>query len=94
MGMETRSLTRMLARLEERGLIYRQPDKHDRRMVRIFLSEEGKDAKARSKEVVIDFNKELYQSIPEEDLDHFFSVLDTVHNIIHQKAKQNNHAGS
>lgn len=90
MGMEPRSLTRMLARLEERKLIYREPDKHDRRMVRIFLTEEGKFAKAGSKEVVINFNKQLYQTIPSEDLDHFFNVLDTIHDLI----KQNNHAGS
>ncbi|MEL6134119.1 MAG: MarR family transcriptional regulator, partial [Bacteroidota bacterium] len=38
MGMEARSLTRMLAKLEERNLIYRVPDEHDRRMVRIFLT--------------------------------------------------------
>ena len=90
MGMETRSLTRMLARLEERNLIYRAPDKNDRRMVRIFLTEEGLIAKAQSKDVVIDFNKALYQSIPQEDLDHFFSVLDTIHDLI----KDSNHAGS
>ncbi|MEM8899700.1 MAG: MarR family transcriptional regulator, partial [Bacteroidota bacterium] len=53
MGMETRSLTRMLARLEEMGLIYRQKDPNDGRMVRIFLTEEGQKKKAYSKEVVI-----------------------------------------
>lgn len=91
MGMESRSLTRMLAKLEERKLICRVPDKHDRRMVRIFLTEEGKKKKAHSKEVVIGFNKQLYNSIPKEDLDTFFSVMDNIHQII---KNNNNHAGS
>lgn len=90
MGMETRSLTRMLARLEERGLIYRAPDPTDRRMVRIFLTELGKEKKGNSKDVVIDFNKEIYNHIPAEELENFFNVLDTIHELI----KVRNHAGS
>ncbi|MDX2245526.1 MAG: MarR family transcriptional regulator [Bacteroidia bacterium] len=90
MGMEARSLTRMLAKLEERQLIYRVPDLSDRRMVRIFLTEEGKQKKAVSKEVVIGFNKTLYNHIPKDELDTFFKVLDNIHEII----KNNNHAGS
>jgi DNA-binding MarR family transcriptional regulator len=90
MGMETRSLTRMLARLEERGLIYRAPDPNDRRMVRIFLTELGKEKKGNSKDVVIDFNKEIYNHVPAEQLENFFHVLDTIHELI----KVRNHAGS
>ncbi|MEL6672141.1 MAG: MarR family transcriptional regulator [Bacteroidota bacterium] len=85
MGMESRSLTRMLAKLEERKLIYRQADPHDRRMVRIFLTKEGLEAKAKSKEVVIDFNKELYSTIPSENLDKFFQVLDTIHEVLRMR---------
>lgn len=90
MGMEARSLTRMLAKLEDRNFIYRQADKVDRRMVRIFLTEEGLAKKALAKDVVIRFNKEIYNTISKEDLDTFFKVLDTVHDLI----KVNNHAGS
>ncbi|MDP5169506.1 MAG: MarR family transcriptional regulator [Bacteroidia bacterium] len=90
MGMESRSLTRMLARLEERKLIYRQADPSDRRVVRIFLSPEGLQAKAITKEVVINFNKALYQQIPPEDLDTFFRVMDNIHKVINTY----DHAGS
>ncbi|RMG27050.1 MAG: MarR family transcriptional regulator [Bacteroidetes bacterium] len=88
MGMESRSLTRMLARLEERGLIYRQRDENDGRMVRIFLTEEGRRIKALSKEVVIQFNKTIYNQIPKDKLDTFFEVIDQIHDII----KDNQHA--
>lgn len=90
MGMEARSLTRMLAKLEEKKLIYRQPDENDGRMVRIFLTKEGLRKKAFSKEVVINFNKELYNNIPQEHLDSFFLVMDKIHEVINTK----NHAGS
>lgn len=90
MGMESRSLTRMLSRLEERGLVYRQPDLNDRRMVRIFLTEEGRKKKARSKEVVINFNKQIYNAIPEEKLNTFFEVIDQIHEL----TKAQHHASS
>ena len=41
MGMEPRSLTRMLKSMEEKGLIYRKVDKTDKRMVRIHLTDAG-----------------------------------------------------
>ncbi len=90
LGMEPRSLTRMLSRLEEKGLIYRQADPHDRRVVRIFLTPLGEQAKATSKEVVINFNKALYQHIPAEELDTFFRVMGQIHEVINFY----DHAGS
>lgn len=84
MGMESRSLTRMLARLEARGLIYRQADPHDKRMVRIFLTDMGKEKKARSKDVVIDYNKQLYARIPRADLEVFFRVLDQIGEVVRE----------
>lgn len=82
MGMEARSLTRMLAKLEEKKLIHRQPDPKDKRMVRIFLTPLGLQKKARAKEVVIDFNKRLYENIPAENLDTFFEVMDQIHELL------------
>ncbi|MFA7471773.1 MAG: MarR family transcriptional regulator, partial [Spirosomataceae bacterium] len=37
LGMEPRSMVRMLKTLEERGLIYREVDDNDKRFVRIVL---------------------------------------------------------
>lgn len=85
MGMEARSLTRMLAKLEERGLIYRVPDEKDRRMVRIFLTKEGQTYKVLVKEVVIDFNKKISNAIPQKDMDTFFRVIDRIHEVIDEE---------
>src|ERR1035437_7769666 len=45
LGMESRSLTRMLKTMEEQGIIRRKADAKDKRMVRIYLTEEGKRKK-------------------------------------------------
>src|SRR6187549_2155618 len=47
MGLEARSLTRLLKSMEENGLIYRQSDANDKRLVKIFLTKEGKKKKER-----------------------------------------------
>ena len=41
LGLETRSLTRILRSMEEKGLIYKQADSVDKRSVRIFLTRWG-----------------------------------------------------
>jgi DNA-binding MarR family transcriptional regulator len=90
MGMEPRSLTRMLARMEEQKLIKKVPDQNDRRMVRIVPTEKGLEVKAVAKEVVIGFNKRLYNSIPPENLETFFTVIDQINTLI----KTHNHDDS
>ena len=48
MGLETRSLTRMLKTLEEKGYIYRKKDINDGRSVRIYLTEIGMEKKGKA----------------------------------------------
>lgn len=84
LGLEARSLTRMLKSLEEKGLIYKQQDPNDRRSVRIFLTESGKYKKEVSRRVVKDFNKKIRAQIPEDQLDVFFNVIRQINLIIDQ----------
>ena len=46
LGLESRSLTRMLKTMEEKGFIHRQPDASDKRLVRIFLTDKGKEKRS------------------------------------------------
>lgn len=82
MGLEPRSLTRLLKTLEERGAIYRETDKVDKRSVRIFLTEEGKKARERARETVLLFNEAVRDEIPVEKLTVFFEVIQRVNRII------------
>ena len=78
MGMESRSLTRMLKSMEEKCLIYKQQDKLDRRSVRIFLTDEGKRRQEIARQTVRGFNEKIRSIVPEKDLDAFFRVMATV----------------
>jgi DNA-binding MarR family transcriptional regulator len=82
MGLEPRSLTRILKTLEERGAIYREVDKSDKRSVRIFLTEEGKKARDHSRQTVLRFNEVLRKEIPDEKLNVFFEVIEQINRII------------
>ena len=82
MGMESRSLTRTLKNLEDQKVIYRKADKHDKRKVRIFLTELGKEKREISKEKVIQFNTHLRNNIKEKDLEKFFEVMENINELI------------
>ena len=74
MGLESRSLTRALKNLEQKGYIYKEKDPFDKRSVRIFLTEKGKDKKGKAIETVKTFNQFVKERIPEEKLNTFMQV--------------------
>ena len=89
MGLESRSLTRMLKGMEERGLITKKKDKSDRRSVRICLTTKGKKKKEIARETVLRFNHVIRELIPEEKLSVFFEVIANVSKIIESNAIYN-----
>ncbi|MBV6639870.1 MAG: MarR family transcriptional regulator [Cyclobacteriaceae bacterium] len=85
MGLEARSLTRILKGLEEKGWIVREKDPTDGRSVRICLTTLGKEKREISRRAVREFNKRIQQMIPQEKLVAFFEVISTIKNIIEDK---------
>ncbi|MEY2704933.1 MAG: hypothetical protein RL407_995 [Bacteroidota bacterium] len=81
-GLETRSLTRMLKTMEEKGLIYKQADPIDKRSVRIFLTEQGKRKKEISVQSVKNFNLRVREEISPEELNSFFEVISKIQGVI------------
>jgi len=84
MGLEARSLTRMLKTMEEKKLIYREPDSVDKRSVRIFLTELGKTKKEISRETVLYFNNKVRELVPESKLKIFFEVMNEINQLAAQ----------
>ena len=74
MGMGTSSLTRLLKKMEVDGLIYRQADKVDKRVVRIFLTEKGVQLREKAKAVVLNFNEKLFKQISKKEMEDFVKV--------------------
>ena len=84
MGMEPRSLTRMIKSLEENGLIERKSDIKDKRLVNLFLTKKGEDLRKKARDYVIHFNKTIYDNIDEKDIKTCFDVLKKINNLIDQ----------
>jgi len=85
LGLETRSLTRILRSMEEKGLIYKQADTQDKRSVRIFLTELGLEKKEVSRQTVRHFNLKVREKIPQSQLDTFFKVASQITSMIEGK---------
>ncbi len=90
MGMESRSLTRMIKSLEEKGVIYKKVDENDRRMVRLFLTDLGQDMRNQAISSVLKFNEKVQGEIPREDLEKTFEVLGKLNQIIDRNNIFNN----
>lgn len=82
MGLEARSLTRLLKSMEEKGLIVRKTDETDKRSVRILLTREGKKRREKARETVLRFNEAVREVVPERKLEIFFDVVQHINRMI------------
>lgn len=89
LGMEATSMSRVLNTLEENNLIYREKDKKDKRMVRIFLTEEGVEKRRIAKKVVTGFNDLIHANIPQSKLSMFNEVMREINQTIEEYKEQN-----
>jgi MarR family transcriptional regulator, organic hydroperoxide resistance regulator len=84
-GMEPRSLTRMLKTLEDRGWIRRETDENDKRFVKVFLTDEGKNKRETARNGVIAFNKTIRDKMPAEKLIVFMDILGDINRIVDEE---------
>lgn len=78
MGMEPTSLSRILKHLEEEGLISREKDKNDGRIIRIKLTNAGKKMRNVSRDTVIRFNQAMSEHLSAKDLRDFRRVMSKI----------------
>lgn len=81
LGVESRSLTRILKQMEDEGIIRKEQGDEDKRQVMIYLTDKGKVLKKQAKKIVKSFNEKIEEHIPEEKLATFMEVLNEI-NII------------
>ena len=85
MGMESRSLTRILNNLEDERLITRIQDKEDKRKMNVFLTEKGKLMREESKKIVLDFNQIMTDTLGKKELNQFLQTMEKLNkHIDHQ----------
>ncbi len=88
MGMEPTSLSRTLKTMEEKLLIYRKSDLHDKRKVLLFLTEEGIIKRKIARDVVFGFNEAMTKNIPKGKLEIFYDVAERLDITLDAELKQ------
>ena len=78
LGLESRSLTRILRNLEEKEWIYRKKDDEDRRSVRIYLTGQGIKKRDIARKSVLELNKQIRSKISNDDYNAFLFVIKTI----------------
>lgn len=81
LGVKPTSLSRPLRNMEELGLVFRKTDESDKRSVKIYLTDFGKEKKQVAKDVVRKFNEYLNGHIAEEDRRQFTAVLEKINKL-------------
>jgi MarR family transcriptional regulator, organic hydroperoxide resistance regulator len=82
MGMEARSLSRMLKSMEDEGWIYRKLDKKDKRKVLICLTDTGRAKREFARQAVKEFNRKVKEQLDPEQLATFFHVIDKITEVV------------
>ncbi|HOP43075.1 MAG TPA: MarR family transcriptional regulator [Flavobacteriales bacterium] len=85
MGMESRSLVRTLQTMEEAGLIRREACTNDKRVVRIHLTDQGRQMRNVSRDTVVKFNRAVQGRFTDKQLDNFRQVMSELDRILEQE---------
>jgi DNA-binding MarR family transcriptional regulator len=75
LGLKSTSLSRMLSQLEQMGLIYRESNQGDKRSVKVYLTEMGREKRRMARRVVKEFNNYLNEHISEKDKNYLINML-------------------
>jgi DNA-binding MarR family transcriptional regulator len=90
LGLKSTSLSRMLNLLVETGLIYRESNQGDKRSVKIYLTELGKEKRHLARVVVKQFNNYLNKHINEHDKQYLIDMLKKINRLtLNYKPEQN-----
>jgi DNA-binding MarR family transcriptional regulator len=81
LGLKSTSLSRMLNQLEETGLIYRESNQGDKRSVKIYLTDLGKEKRQLAKNVVKQFNNYLNAHISDADKQYLTEMLKKINQL-------------
>lgn len=75
LALDSGAMTRMLDRLESKGLIMRMRDTEDRRQVRLALTEQGRDFSQHASRIAADAMNELIEPLESGEVDELQRLL-------------------
>jgi DNA-binding MarR family transcriptional regulator len=85
MGMEPRSLTRTLKKMEQEGVIKRFPDKSDGRVIRIFLTPKGLQKREQAREAVLRLNHAMHERLTKSEQELFFKLMFKIDQVLEEE---------
>jgi DNA-binding MarR family transcriptional regulator len=75
LAVKATSLSRMLNNMEELGLIYRETSEGDKRSVKVYLTDYGREKRQMAREVVISFNEYLNENLTTHEKNNLIATL-------------------
>jgi len=81
LGVKSTSLSRMLNNMEGLGLIYRKVSPEDKRSVKIYLTDFGKEQRQKAKEVVRKFNEYLNIHLEQKERQQLIAALQKINQL-------------
>jgi DNA-binding MarR family transcriptional regulator len=81
LGLKSTSLSRMLNNLQQDGLIYKESHQTDKRSVKLYLTDKGKEKRHLARVVVKKFNDYLNTHLSEEDKLQLVNSLKTINQL-------------
>ncbi|MBV9713290.1 MAG: winged helix-turn-helix transcriptional regulator, partial [Ktedonobacteraceae bacterium] len=74
-GVDAPAATAIVTRLEQHGLVERRHDREDRRVVKVYLTDEGRDISNTLVSSVEQFDQTMKRGFSEGDMDRFLAQL-------------------
>lgn len=74
------TITGMLNKLEEKNYVYRVPDTVDKRIMRIYLTPEGRQLAEDSERFMVTMVEQLFEGFSEEELTTFVKLAEKMRN--------------
>ena len=74
-GVDAPAVTGLITRLEQCGLVERRHDREDRRVVKVYLTDEGKDISNTLVFSVEQFEQRMKRGFAESEIDHLLEQL-------------------
>ncbi|MBZ2200270.1 MAG: MarR family transcriptional regulator [Lentilactobacillus hilgardii] len=79
------SLTELLSKLEDRGLINRTPDENDKRVTNVSLTDEGKKAIESDDSSSDDLINSIFDGLSDEEIDQLNGLFDKLNGSLKEK---------
>lgn len=69
------TITVMLQTMEKNGLVERKSDERDLRIMRVYITDKGREIQEKCDEAIENMEKEIYEGFTEEELEAFRKLL-------------------